>query len=158
MHSELSTEELARAWSLNFADLDFLSTKPKATRYVLAVQLKYFAVNGCFAHDASDIPSEAVSYLAEQLGNKQPDLTELSFGGRSKRRHRADILEYLGFQRLNASDRAALVSWVKTDLCPTGRSVAAMVEQIFLWCRDRKIIRPAPSEIERIVRSERHRF
>ena len=33
-----------------------------------------------------------------------------------------------------------------------------MVEQIFLWCRDRKIIRPAPSEIERIVRSERHRF
>jgi hypothetical protein len=33
-----------------------------------------------------------------------------------------------------------------------------MVEQIFLWCRDRKIIRPASSEIERIVRSERHRF
>jgi len=110
MHSELSTEELARDWSLNFADLDFLITKPKATRYVLAVQLKYFAVNGCFAHDASDISSETVSYLAEQLGAKQPDLTELSLGGRSKRRHRADILEYLGFQRLNASDRAALVA------------------------------------------------
>ncbi|MFK5978777.1 MAG: Tn3 family transposase [Rhizobiaceae bacterium] len=158
MHSELSTEELVRDWSLNFTDLDFLSTKPKATRYVLAVQLKYFAVNGCFAHGASDIPSEAVPYLAEQLGNKQPDLTKLSFGGRSKRRHRADILKYLGFQRLNASDRAALVSWVKADLCPTGKSVAAMVEQIFLWCRDRKIIRPASSEIERIVRSERHCF
>jgi hypothetical protein len=59
---------------------------------------------------------------------------------------------------LNASDRAALVSWVKADLCPTGKSVAVMVEQIFLWCRDRKINRPASSEIERIVRSERHRF
>ena len=126
MHSELSTEELARDWSLNFADLGFLSTKPKVTRYVLAVQLKYFA------HEASDIPSEAISYLAEQLGNKQPDLTELNLGGLSKRRHRADILEYLGFQRLNASDRAALVTWVKADLCPTGKSVAAMVEQIFL--------------------------
>ena len=158
MHSELSTEELACDWSLSFADLDFLSTKPKATRYVLAVQLKYFAAHGCFAYGASDIPSEAVSYLAEQLGAKQPDLTELSLGGRSKRRHRADILEYLGFQRLKASDRATLISWVKTDLCPTGKSVAAMVEQIFQWCRDRKTIRPAPDEIERIVRSERHRF
>ena len=74
MHSELSTEELVRDWSLNFSDLDFLNTKPKATRYVLAVQLKYFAAHGCFAYGASDIPSEAVSYLAEQLGNKQPDL------------------------------------------------------------------------------------
>lgn len=27
MHSELSIEELARDWSLNFTDLDFLSTK-----------------------------------------------------------------------------------------------------------------------------------
>ena len=110
MHSELSMEELARDWSMSFADLDFLSTKPKATRYVLAVQIKYFAAHGCFAYDASDIPSEAVSYLAEQLGAKQPDLKELSLGGRSKRRHRADILEYLGFQRLNASDRTALVA------------------------------------------------
>jgi len=145
--SELSTEELARDWSLNFTDLDVLSTKPKTIRYVLAAQLKYFAAHGCFAYDASDIPAEAVSYLAELLGTNQPDLTELSLGGRSKRRHRADILEYLGFQRLNASDRVALISWVKTDLCPTGKSVAVMVEQIFLWCRDRKIISPSPKEI-----------
>ena len=89
-------------------------------------------VNGWFAHDTSDIPLEAVSYLAEQLGNKQPDLTELSFGGRSKRHHRADILEYLGFQRLKALDRTALVFWVRADLCPTGKSVAAMVGTIKL--------------------------
>ena len=68
MHSELSTEELVCDWSLNFADLDFLSTKPKASQYVLAVQLKYFVAHGCFAYGASDIPSEAVSYLAEQCG------------------------------------------------------------------------------------------
>jgi TnpA family transposase len=53
-----------------------------AARYVLAVQLKYFATHGCFAHDASDLSSEAISYLAEQLGSKQPDLAELSLGGR----------------------------------------------------------------------------
>ncbi|RWX58122.1 Tn3 family transposase, partial [Mesorhizobium sp. M4B.F.Ca.ET.089.01.1.1] len=34
----------------------------------------------------------------------------------------------------------------------------AMLEAVFLWCRDRQIFGPSSKEMERLVRSERQRF
>lgn len=39
-------------------------------------------------------------------------------------------------------DREELTLWIAGELCPTGQSVGAMLEQIFLWCRDRSIYGP----------------
>lgn len=59
---------------------------------------------------------------------------------------------------MKRADRATLAIWIATELCPRGASVAAMMEAVFLWCRDRKIFGPSRKEMERIVRSERQRF
>jgi hypothetical protein len=37
-------------------------------------------------------------------------------------------------------------------------SVGATLEDVFLWCRDRRIFGPSRKEMERLVRSERQRF
>ncbi|GGB64021.1 hypothetical protein GCM10011505_50690 [Tistrella bauzanensis] len=158
MGLRVSPEALAGEWSLSFADNDFVNAKPAGSRLGLAVQLKFFAAFGYFATDATEVPDEAISYLAEQLGVRETGLDGYDFSGRSGRRHCAEILRHLGFRRMKRADRVALAGWMATELCPGGQSVAAMLEAVFLWCRDHKIFGPSGKEMERLVRSERQRF
>jgi TnpA family transposase len=158
MGLRVSPESLVGEWSLSFADIDFANAKPAGSRLGLAVQLKFFAAFGYFVTDATEVPDEAVSYLAEQLGVSKADFGGYHFSGRSGRRHCAEILRHLGVRRMRLADRAALADWIATELCPGGQSVAAMLEAVFLWCRDHKIFGPSGKEMERLVRSERQRF
>jgi hypothetical protein len=34
------------------------------------------------------------------------------------------------------------MAWIAGDLCPGGQSINAMLEHVFLWCRDRRIYGP----------------
>jgi hypothetical protein len=43
-------------------------------------------------------------------------------------------------------------------LCAGGQSIDAMLEHVFLWCRDRRIYGPSRKELERLVRSQRQHY
>ncbi len=150
----ISHEDLAERWSLSFSDIEFVNGKPMPARLGLAAQLRFFAAHGFFVQDRSAIPADDVTYLAEQLGFDVAAMSEYDFGGRTARRHCAEILQHLGFRRLKQTDRKELASWIASDLCPTGQSASAMLEEVFLWCRDRRIYGPSPKELERLVRSQ----
>ena len=158
MGGGMSGEALARDWSLSFADVDFVNAKAASARLGLAAQLKFYASRGFFADTDADLPEDATSYVAEQLGVGSADLSAHGFSGRSGRRHRAEILRHLGFRRMRRADREALAAWISAELCPGGMTVGAMTERVFLWCLDAKIFGPSRKEMERIVRSERQRF
>ncbi|ANP91666.1 hypothetical protein BA011_36920 (plasmid) [Rhizobium leguminosarum] len=95
---------------------------------------------------------------SEQLGVECDAVNQYDFFGRTARRHCAEILQHLGFRRLKRTDREELTSWIAGELCPTGQSVGAMLEQVFLWCRDRCIYGPSPKELERLVLSRRQHY
>lgn len=151
----LSKGDLAAHWSLNFADLDFVNSKPDSARLGLAAQLKFFVAHGFFVQDHAAIPADGILYLAEQLGIKAEAVNHYDFVSRTARRHCAEILEHLGFRRLKPADREQLTSWIASELCPTGQSISAMLEHVFLWCRDRRIYGSSRRELERLVRSQR---
>lgn len=154
----ISHEDLAERWSLSFSDIEFVTGKPMPARLGLAAQLRFFAAHGFFVQDRSAIPADGVTYLAEQLGFDVDAMSEYDFGGRTARRHCAEILQHLGFRRLKQTDRKELAYWIASDLCPTGQSASAMLEEVFLWCRDRRIYGPSPKELERLVRSQRQHY
>lgn len=143
---KVSHEDLAGRWSLSFTDIEFVTGKPTVARLGLAAQLKYFAANGFFVQDRGAIPVDGVTYLAEQLGCDVDALHDYDFSGRTARRHCAEILQHLGFRRLKQTDRAELTSWITSNLCPTGQSASAMLDEVFLWCRDRRISRMAQED------------
>ncbi|KAJ8139582.1 hypothetical protein OY671_007209 [Metschnikowia pulcherrima] len=60
--------DLIGRWSSSFADIDFVNSKPASTRLGLAAQSKFFASSGFFAIDPGSIPTDGLSYSAEQLG------------------------------------------------------------------------------------------
>ena len=157
MRFQISREVLAEDWSLSFSDLDFVNTNPASSRLGVAFQLKFFCTNGYFATHGTELPEEAISYLADQLAVRA-DLGGYDFTGRSARRHSSKILRYLGFRRLKRKDRGALVDWIRQDLCPRGGTVPLMLDAVFLWCRDRQIFASSTKAMERLVRAERQRF
>nr|WP_234841188.1 DUF4158 domain-containing protein [Sinorhizobium meliloti] len=158
MGLSISNEDFIGRWSLSFSDTDFVNGKPTPARLGLAVQLKFFAAHGFFVQDPASIPTDSVSWLAEQLGVECDAVNQYDFSGRTARRHCAEILQYLGFRRLKRSDREELTLWIAGELCPTGQSVGAMLEQVCLWCRDRSIYGPSHKELERLVRSQRQHY
>ncbi|URK86003.1 hypothetical protein LP421_00480 (plasmid) [Rhizobium sp. RCAM05350] len=48
MGLSISSEDPIGRWSLSFADIDFVNSKPAVTRLGLAAQLKFFASQGFF--------------------------------------------------------------------------------------------------------------
>src|SRR3546814_10131059 len=52
-----------------------------------------------------------------------------------------EILIHPGYHRMKRVDRAQLTEWIAGELCPGGQSINAMLEHVFLWCRDRRIYR-----------------
>ena len=79
--------DLIGRWSLSFADIDFVNSKPALTRLGLAAQLKFFASLGFFAIDPGSIPTDGLSYLAEQLGVEAGEIAGYDFSSRTARRH-----------------------------------------------------------------------
>jgi len=158
MRLSISIEDLAKDWSLSFSDLDFVNARSITARLGLSVQLKFFASRGYFVEKTSDVPDGAVNYLAEQLGVVDSALSADCFSNRSGRRHMAEILKYLGFRRLTRDDRDALSLFIASELCPNGYPVGSMMDEVFLWCRDRKLFEPSHRELDRLVRTQRQRF
>ena len=114
--------DLIGRWSLSFADIDFVNSKPALTRLGLAAQLKFFASLGFFAIDPGSIPTDGLSYLAEQLGVEAGEIAGYDFSSRTARRHCAEILIHLGYHRMKRVDRAQLTEWIAGELCPGGQS------------------------------------
>nr|WP_235909159.1 DUF4158 domain-containing protein [Brucella anthropi] len=83
---------------MSFADIDFINSKPAATRLGMAAQLKFFSARGFFADNSAALPNDAAEYLAEQLGVRANELSGYDLCGRTARRHCAEILQYLGFR------------------------------------------------------------
>src|SRR3546814_7364611 len=80
--------------------IDFVNSKPALTRLGLAAQLKFFASLGFFAIDPGSIPTDGLSYLAEQLGVEAGEIAGYDFSSRTARRHCAEILIHLGYHRM----------------------------------------------------------
>ncbi|WP_419904250.1 Tn3 family transposase [Kiloniella sp.] len=158
MNLHITDSGLVQNWSLSFSEFDLVNIKSVSAQLGFSCQLKFFASFGYFAETTADLPKEAIAYLAEQLGSDGTNLNVYDFSGRSGRRHRTEIIKFLGFRRMRKSDRRALKSWIFTQLCPGNSSVSEMIDQVFIWCRDQKIYWSSTKEAGRLVRSERKRF
>ena len=99
-------------WRLSVAEEGFLTTKHPRTRLAAAVELVHYRQTGRFLKAASDLPPGVVDQLAAVTGADSDDLEGWLWSSRTSRRHRAEILEFLGIRRLSRRDMAdRLISW-----------------------------------------------
>src|SRR3546814_17919296 len=59
---------------------------------------------------------------------------------------------------MTQTDRRALSRWISDALCAGGQPIHAMLEHVFLWCRDRRTYGPSRKALAPLVRSPRHPY
>jgi len=150
--------DFAEAWSLSFADLTWLASRPSAVRLGFAAQLMLYRRSGRFARGANDFPPEAAAYLAEQTGIRELDLTSYEWLGRSSRRHRSEILTHLGFRRPTRQDLRDAAAWAKDTLCPLGLPAGEMTERLLAWFVGEGIVSPPDAALAALVATARRAF
>jgi hypothetical protein len=82
----------------------------------------------------------------------------MAVASRTSRRHRAEILEFLGVRRLTRRDLADASSFAAAELCPRGLTPGAMIDRLISWFFERKIECPAEDELARVTGGARRRF
>lgn len=156
--ADLWEPELVRRWSLDFEDLALLSSKPLSARLGFAAQLTSYRATGRFCRSDNEIPVDAVIYLAAQTGTKAGDLADYDWFGRSSRRHRAEILNHLGFRRATRQDMETASAWVETELCPLALSANEMLEQLLAWFAGQRIVSREEHELTSLITTATRAF
>ena len=146
------------AWSLSFSELEFVSGYRHAMRIGIAVQMLHFRSHGYFPTSLDEVPSDASEYVADQVGEDLVSAPKYDSSKDTSRRHRLDILRFLGIRRATDRDRAALRTELKSCAPRLGASPENMIAQGYQWALQNAVFVPSRKIMERLVRSARHAF
>jgi TnpA family transposase/DNA-binding cell septation regulator SpoVG len=151
-------DELSQHWSLTYEELELLKTKPEKNHLAFCMQLKHYQFYGIFPEDTYEIADIPLQYIVEQLDVEYDTLLNYEWQGRSEKRHRQEILEYLGIRKLNQDDRDKLSTWLCKTVFPNGKTVKGSLEYVYEWLHHNKIDRPAKKQLERELNSAYNQF
>ncbi len=144
-------KELADHWSLSFEELELLKTKPSRHHLPFCVQLKHYQYSGSFPKSFSDIPEIPLQYLMSQL--EVVEIEEYEWEGRTAKRHRLEILDYLGIRKSTDSDRIKYKEWLISELVPKINNIKELAAHSEEWFLCHKLILPSNIMLERLIRS-----
>ena len=104
------------------------------------------------------MPPGVSDRLAAATGTASDDLEDWLWSSRTSRRHRAEILEFLGMRRLTRRDLADAFAFAADELCPRGMTPDALMERLISWFFEHKIECPSEDELIRVTGGARRRF
>lgn len=144
-------KELADHWSLNFEELELLKTKPPRSHLPFCSQLKQYQYSGSFPESFSDIPEIPLDYLKGQL--EVSNIEEYEWDSRTAKRHRLEILEYLGIRKSMDKDREEYKEWLIEELIPKTSDIKDLLSRSDEWFLRHQLILPTKTILERLIRS-----
>ena len=151
-------EELIEHWTITESEKVLLKGKTQTNRLGLAVLLKFYEYEGRFPLSNSEIPAQALHYLAKQLKIDPNRLKDYNFQGRSFKVYRVAIRNFLGFREANLADQEALKIWLESQVQVLELKPEALLEAAQSHLRSLSIEPPTILRLERLVHSAIHRF
>jgi hypothetical protein len=123
-------EELCEHWSLTADELRLVTESTSYGRrrslhdqLGFAIMLKWFQFHGRFPYAIKDIPGDIVQFISNQIDALRSDIYQFDWDGRTVERQRAEILSFLGIQRMTPEHKQALLAWLKRQSTTTVRSL-----------------------------------
>ena len=95
MQRTWSADELSERWSLLPEDLALLAGRIDTGKLGFAVQLAFWRQHGRFPDEEADVAPAVIAHLAAQIGVGIDALDGYPWVGRSGRRHRVGVIDYL---------------------------------------------------------------
>ena len=153
MKRRWETDELVDHWTLLPAEVALLANKTGATRLGFGILLKSFQLEARFPQRKQDVPGAVVVFVAKQVGVAPEEFLRYQWRGRTIEYHRAQIRAALGFREATEQDEDALTSWLAERSLIEGRDADRLKLRAYERCRAVGLEPPAPSQVDRLVRS-----
>ena len=147
-----SLAELERFFFLDDADRRLVAKRRgDSNRVGFAVQLGTVRFLGTFLADPTDVPTEVVDYVAEQVGATDASCLKGYLARRATRfEHAAEIAAACGYGDF-AEAETELVRWLDDRAWTTGDGPTALFGGAVRWLRDRQVLLPGVSRLTRLV-------
>ena len=158
MRRNWSPTELAQHWTILPTQWSLLLDKYGAGRLEFAVLLKAFELEGRFPSSASSVASEAVSFVAQQLGLPAESYFELDWEGRTLKGYRVQIRAFLGFRPCSVVDGEALVAWLSERWGSVETSSEALWAAAYGRLCELHLEPPTAPRLQRLLNSAAARF
>jgi len=149
----LDEDELIEHWTLVGDELDLLTGRTGPSKLGLALWLKFFAVEGRFPAGRSELPDEAVGWVASQVKVPASDLGLFDWEGRTAERHRKTVRTFLGFRECSVADAEKLTAWLAEEVCSRERRAERVREALLAQLREERIEQPGSLRLGRMIGS-----
>nr|WP_262496178.1 DUF4158 domain-containing protein [Nonomuraea sp. SYSU D8015] len=149
----LDEDDLIGNWTLVGDELDQSSWRRGATKLGFALLLRFYAVHGRFPTGPSEIPDQAVTYVARLVDVPASELRLYEWDGRTIKAHRADIRKYFGFRDCTVADAEKAAQWLAVEVCEKERQVDRVREQLLAHLKNERIEPPTRDRLRRIIGS-----
>ncbi|MDP1771184.1 MAG: Tn3 family transposase [Kiritimatiellales bacterium] len=144
-------------WVLTPAERSLVMAKNRANRLGFAILLTFFRERGRFPRDESEIETQGVALLSQQLEVPIPIDGEAIPTGRTAERLRAEIRVRFGFREVTVADAEMLTAWLRDHVAgEVGGDIDSMVARLEARCKELSIEPPTPDRMDRIARSALH--
>jgi hypothetical protein len=151
MRQRWNEQDLIEHWTLTGADKKLLIQRTNRGRVGLAILLKFFQLEGRFPRYHKEVPEAAIEYLGEQLAIPATLWFDYELKGRSGKRDREQIRNYLEFRPISAADSEQLHEWLARDVVPEDQDPDHIRLSALEWCRSHRIEPPTNDRIERLI-------
>ena len=92
-------DDLLEHFTISAEELGLLANKPSPGKLGFAVLLKFYQYEGRFPANRIEVPKTVTLYIARQLGLSPSEFYEYDWHGRTSKRYRVQIREFLGFRK-----------------------------------------------------------
>ncbi len=141
-------------WILTPAERSLVMSKNRANRLGFAILLTFFRERGRFPRDESEIETQGIALLSQQLEVPIPIDGEVILTGRTAERLRAEIRVRFGFREATIADAEILTTWLRDHVAgEVAGDIESMIARLEAHCRELSIEPPTPDRMDRIARS-----
>jgi hypothetical protein len=133
-----------------------LRNKTGATRLGFALLLKYLAWKGRFPRGRSELPDNAIDYVARQIDVPPEELDFYDWAGRTIKGHRAEARRHLGFRECTVANADKLTAWLAEHVAQHERRPDRVRGELLTRCKAERLEPPSAGRADRIVASALH--
>ena len=139
----LDEDELIEHWTLVGDELDLLTGRTGPSKLGLALWLKFFIAEGRFPAGRSELPDEAVAWVASAGEGARPPTWGCSTGKAGRLNGSASMVRtFLGFRECSVADAEKLTAWLADEVCSRERQAQRVREALLARLREEQIEQP----------------
>ena len=110
-------------------------------------------MKGCSPAGRSELPDEAVGWVASQVKVPASDLGLFDWEGRTAERARKTVRTFLGFRECSVADAEELTTWLADEVCSRERHAQRVREALLAKLREEQIEQPSKIRLGRMIGS-----